>query len=143
MDILKTILSVLNQVPADVWNILVEAAVGAFAVSPVVAAVKKFFSVDGERKMIIITTVFSLIAGAVAYLVKDPDFAPWVIPVTGFITLGMSQPVYYFAIKPLCRKLGEVIATKIAEATKVVEARAALVPEGGVPTAAPTISDFR
>ena len=65
-----------------------------------------------------------------------PEFAPWIILVQGWLTLATAQPVYYFFVKPLFRRLGAWFTDQITKATQISEAKAAQVPPEGLPALA-------
>lgn len=135
MDFAK-ILETLNSVPAEIWSTLIEIIVSAVIVSPVALAIKKWFSIDGEKKMVFIVTIGSFAAATATYMLTVPEFAPWIILVQGWLTLATTQPVYYFFIKPLFRRIGAWFTDQIAKATQISEAKAAQVPPEGLPALA-------
>ena len=137
------ILQAVNSVPAEIWGTIIEIIISAVIVSPIALGIKKWFSIDGEKKMVLIVTVGSFIAATATYLLTVPEFAPWVIIVQGWLTLATTQPVYYFFIKPLFRRLGDWFTDQITKATQITEAKAAAIPPEGLPAlAVPPRSDF-
>lgn len=144
MELLQAGLSFLNTIPSEAWNILAEVIVGALAVSPVMLAIKKWLSIDGEKKMMFLVIFGSMLASAGLYLRGIPQFAPWFVAVQGTLVFAFSQPVYYLFVKPLYRKLGASLTVQINKAKDLNEAKTAAVPAGGlpVPTTPQVIEDF-
>ena len=142
-EILNYILNALNSIPGDVWGYIITLIVAALPTSGIVMAIKKWFSVDGEKKMLTITIIGSMAASAVAYLQSTPEFAPWFVILQGWLVFATTQPVYYLFIKPLTKKLEVYWATQIAKYATTAEAKNAAVPAGGlnVPTPAADV-DF-
>lgn len=136
-----------NQVPQSVYELVITSAIGAITVSPVALGVKKWFTNEtrqiSEQWMILIVALFSFVSAIVAYLVTTPTFAPWIIAIEGFITLGMTQPVYFLFIRPLFIRLGAWFTDQIAKATLRSEARAALLPETGLPAPSPSVTTLK
>lgn len=139
----STALSLLNQVPGSIYEIVGTSIVAAVSTSSIGLGIKKWFDVDSEKKMILIVSIGSFVASLVGYLITDPAFAPWIIGVEGFITLGMTQPFYLLFLKPTAIKLGAAISNRFAKAAMEIEARAAQVPSGGLPSPTPSYSNFK
>ena len=133
MEILRQIQQILNDVPAEAWGELVNIVVSAFIVSPVALAIKKWFSVDGEKKMVALVMAGSVLAAAGAYLMSVPEFAPYIILITGGLTFATTQPVYYFFVKPVFTRISAWFAAEVAKAATQTEAQAAAVPAEGLP----------
>jgi hypothetical protein len=123
MEVLNNLLGLLNSIPSDAWSVIVETVFSAITVSSVALAIKKFFAVDGDRKMLLLVMFGSFIAGGLDYLHGIPLFAPYFALIQGWIVLGMTQPVYRFFVKPLGNKLAAWLSKKIAQATSVNEAK--------------------
>lgn len=136
------ILHTLNSIPTAAWAVILPTVVQAVITSPLMVAVKKWFSVDSERKMLFLVMLGSMATAAVGYLVTVPRFAPWFILVSGWLTFATTQPVYLYAVKPLSRIVGEWFSGKIAEATAINEAKAAAVPSSGLPVSSVTQSEL-
>lgn len=130
--ILNAVLNFFNSIPAEAWGMLAEVIVAAFAVSPVMVAVKKWFSVDSEKKMMGLVILGSMFASVGLYLRSIPEFSPWFVAVQGMLVFACTQPVYYLFIKPLFRKLGATFTIQIQRAKNFNEARSAIVPAGGL-----------
>lgn len=138
------ILHTLNSIPPATWAIALPIIVQAVITSPVMLAVKKWFSVDSEKKMLFLVMLASMGAAAVTYLVTVPSFAPWFILVSGWLTFATTQPLYLYAVKPLSKTIGEWFAGKISEAAAINEAKGAAVPATGLPISStpPSTEDF-
>lgn len=132
-DQLKQALDFVNSLPPEVWPIVTEIIVSALVVSPVMLGIKKWFSIDGEKKMVIFVMIGSMIASIVAYMLTVPEFAPWLILVQGWLVFATTQPVYYLFIKPLFRRIGTWFTDQITKAAAISEAKAAAVPADGLP----------
>lgn len=137
-----SILHALNSISPEAWSVVVQSVVAALIVSPLFVGVKKWFSVDGEKKMLFLVMLGSIGAAAVAYMLSVPSFAPWVILVQGWLTFATTQPIYLYFVKPTFKRLGVWFSEKLAEAAALNEARAAAVPAGGLPvTAVPSATE--
>jgi hypothetical protein len=141
--IISQVNSLVGSIPSGTWDILLQSAIGAVTVSPIALGIKKWFSIDSDKKMVLIVTIGSFLAAASAYLLTVPKFAPWIILLQGWITYGVSQPVYYIVVKPFFKRLGAFLVEKVTAVTLLNEARAAAVPSTGLPTATPSYSDFK
>jgi len=133
MQILKTVLDFLNQIPPDAWGALVQVVVSAIIVSPLALALKKWWKVNSEKIMLLIVSFGSVASAIVVYLMGNPDYAPWVISVTGAVTFATTQPVYYLFVKPIAIRVGTWFATQVSEAAKLNEAKSAELPASGLP----------
>ena len=149
MEILHSILQTLNSVPSDAWSIFVEVLIGALTVSPLAQAIKKWFNGNGDKKlgekrMLAIVMIGSVLASAIAYVVTVPEFAPWIITIQSALTFAATQPVYVYLVKPLSKQLGVWFTEQVAKASAITEAKAAKVPMSGLPltSAAIPIEDF-
>lgn len=132
------LLAALNSIPSDAWGVTIETVVSAVIVSPIMMAVKKWWDIDNEKKMLLLVIAGSLLAGAADYLHGIPEFAPWFAIVQGWLVFATTQPVYRFFVKPLFARLGSAIAAQLAKVATVSEAKAATVPPQGLPISAAT-----
>lgn len=143
----KWALGLLNAVPQGIYELVITSVIGAIAVSPVALAIKKWFTTElntiSEKKMILIVAFGSFLSAAVTYVVASPTFAPWIIAVQGFVTLGMTQPVFFLFVKPLSIRLGAWFTSQVNAAVLKNEARAALIPENGIPAPMPSLTNFK
>lgn len=142
MDTLQHLLHQLNSIPPAAWAVILPTVVQAVITSPIMLGVKKWFSVDSEKKMLFLVMLGSMATAAVGYLVTVPRFAPWFILVSGWLTFAATQPVYIYAVKPLGKIIGGWFAGKIAEATAINEAKGAAVPATGLPVSSTPTEDF-
>lgn len=136
IQILTRTLEIVNSVPAEIWSTIIEILISAVIVSPIALGLKKWFSIDSDKKMIVIVSIGSFVTATAAYLLTVPEFAPWIIIVQGWLTLATTQPVYYFFIKPFFKRLGAWFTEQITKATQITEAKAAQVPPEGLPALA-------
>lgn len=131
--IISTFLDLVNSVPSIAWEVAVEAIVGAVATSAVFVGVKKFFSVDSERKMIMLVIFGSMVMGALEYLRGLPQFTPYFALAQGAATFTVSQPVYQFFIKPLVAALTRKWHGIVTNAKGInEEIKSAAVPASGL-----------
>lgn len=141
---MQYILNILNSIPGDAWSVIIDVLVSAVIVSPLALGVKKWLSVDNEKKMLILVVVGSMLASAGAYLQSVPKFAPWFVLVQGWLVFATTQPVYFLFVKPLSKRLGVWFTEQIAKVALANEAKAAAVPAEGLPlTSTPSpVEDF-
>src|SRR4051812_22272934 len=131
MNFFDQVLKTLNSVPPEAWSYIsmaIETFLGALFVSPVMLGIKKWFAIEGEKKMLSLVMLASAISTVVIYLTTLPQFAPWIIPIQAGLLFATTQPVYNFFVKPACRRLGAYLTEQITKATMVNEAKAAAVP---------------
>jgi hypothetical protein len=133
MEVIQRFLDLLNSIPAEAWSVIMQTVVAAAIVSPVGLAIKKWLSIDSEKKMLTLIMLSSLLAGALQYLHSVPQFAPWFAIVQGWLIFATTQPVYRFAVKPLAVRLGVWWNEQLIKATATNEAKAATVPPQGLP----------
>ena len=140
----QQVLHTLNSISPDAWSGIIQVVLSSLVVSPVMIGIKKWFSIDGEKKMLFLVMLGSMATAAIAYLLTVPKFAPWIIVITGWLTFATTQPVYLYFVKPLSKSLGEWFTAKVTEAAAINEAKAAAVPATGLPITAgvPTTEDF-
>lgn len=132
MEIFQKILDTLNSVPADVWADAVNVIVSAIIVSPTALALKQWWNVNNEKIMVTIVILGSMVAAAIAYLQTTQEFGPWFVAVQGWLTFAATQPVYYFFVKPLWKRLIVWFEVKVAEAAALNDTRSAQVPADGL-----------
>lgn len=141
-NIFHDALQALNNVPASAWDIVIQTIISAVTVSPIALGIKKWFSIESEKKMMLIVMVGSFITGASAYLLTVPEFAPWIIIVQSWLIYATTQPVYFLFIKPIFKRLGVWFTDQVSKATMVHEAKAAAVPPEGLPIVTPIHDTF-
>jgi hypothetical protein len=141
MELLHNALSLLNQVPQEAWSMITEIFVSAVVISPVALGIKKWLEVNSEKLMIAGVMIASVAAPALLYLKSVPEFAAWIVLVQGGLVFATTQPVYYFFVKPLCRRLGTWFGGEVAKAAEVQafekDIKSALEPIGGLKPVAP------
>lgn len=136
MEILHHALNILNQVPREAWDMVIQIVVSAVVISPAALGIKKWLEVNSEKLMLIGVMTASVAAPALLYLKDMPQFAAWIVLVQGGLVFATTQPVYYFFIKPLSRKIGVWFGGQIAKAAEVKafqeDLKSALEPIGGL-----------
>jgi hypothetical protein len=150
MEILRQLLQTANDIPKEVYQMGTDALIGAISVSSlglgIQRQVKKAWDNPKTREKIMVAFVMvgSLISAGIAYLLTVPEFAPWIILVTGAVTFATTQPVYYFFLKPLATRTAAWMTGQVAKASAINEAKAAAVPAEGLPIggAPKTLDDF-
>lgn len=116
-DILTQLLNVSNYLANHIpW-----AAVGASGVlSPLVLAIKKWFSVQSERIMITIVALVATITAGANYLIHVPTHDPSIIALQATVLAFLTQPVYFFVVKPgfkwFQQRTEEAVQLKLAQA---------------------------
>lgn len=129
MQILQQVLEILNYVSANIpWDAVAASGV----LSPLLVGVKRWFSVQSERIMISLVILFAMLAAAGNYLLNVPSQDPGVIAVQGAVLAFMTQPVYFFVVKPAYKWFSGQLA-KAAAFDEQVKANTEPVP---VPSAA-------
>lgn len=146
MELLREILNTVNTVPPNAWEILIEIIVSALTVSPIMVGVKRWLNIsDPKRREKIMTfaVLISSMLATVGFYLKDiPEFAPWFIAVQGLLVFATTQPVYFYLVKPLFRRLGASLAIQLNKAKSLNEAKTATVPPEGLPIPSnPTVLD--
>jgi hypothetical protein len=136
MHIFHQILSLLNQVPQGVWDMIIQVVMSAVTVSPIGLALKKWWNIESEKIMLSLVMFASVAAPALLYLKSDPQFAGWIVLVEGGLVFATTQPVYYFFVKPLGKKMGTWFGGELAKAASIKQAqediKSALEPAGGL-----------
>lgn len=124
------LLATVNGVPPEAWTVLVETIVAALLASPLVAGIKKWFQVHSDKVMLFVTILASIGGAVAAYLVNDPTFTAWWVPVHGWLIFATTQPVYRYLIKPI----GNRIRAEIDKAIELEKLKkSAVVPPSGLP----------
>lgn len=133
----QTILDALNYAAAHIpW-----AAIGASGIlSPLLLGLKKWFSVQSEKVMISLVALVALATAAGHYLLTTPIQAPGVIAIQAAVLAFMTQPIYFFVVKPAAAWFGEQLAKAAAFDAQV---KSAIEPVNGLPLGAgPATEDF-
>lgn len=140
----QEVLVILNWLALNVpW----EAILALPVISAILLVPKRFVKrvfVHSELIMILLVGVAGLVTSVGHYLSTTPELHPSIVALQGLAISFGTQPVYYALIKPLSRKAGAWFVREISKASASIEARSAIVPEGGLPvTATPTpLDDF-
>lgn len=130
---LEQIWNTINQIPSEAWDILIEILVSAIIVSPLALGLKKWWKIDGEKVMLGLVILASLLASVIIYLQSDPRFAPWIVAVQGGLTFATTQPVYYLFVKPLFTRLSLWFSSQVDQAVALNDVKSAALPSDGLP----------
>ena len=122
MEFLHHALNVLNQVPQEAWDMVIQIVVSAVVTSAAALGVKKWLDVNREKLMVGGVMLASFVGPCLLYLKSDPQFAAWIVLVQSGLVFATTQPVYYFFVKPLCKKLGVWFGGEIAKASAIKDA---------------------
>lgn len=87
-----------------------EAVAASGVLSPVLLAIKKWFSVQSEKVMITLVLLAGMLTAAGHYLLNVPTNDPSIIAVQGAVLAFMTQPFYFFIVKPIANTVSEQIA---------------------------------
>jgi len=124
---LQQILNILNYAAVHVpWSAVAASGV----LSPLLVAVKKWFSVQSERVMITLVALSSGLVVAGNYLLHVPTHDPSIIAVQTAVVAFMTQPVYFFMVKPGLAAIQKRIADYNAQ----------VLAAGTAPTVAPGLA---
>lgn len=131
---MQDVLNILNYVAASIpWDAVIASGI----LSPLLLGVKKWFSVQSEKVMIVLVLISGVLVASGNYLLNVPTSDPSIIAVQGAVLAFMTQPIYFFVVKPFFRWFGETLA---AAAAFKADAQSATVPSEGLPIS-PVISD--
>lgn len=127
MEILQNILNTLNQLAVAMpWDALIAAGI----LSPALVAIKKWLSIQSEKVMVTLVIVLAAAAAGVTYLMTATFTDPSMIGVKTAIIAFMSQPVYFFIVKPAIAWF----YSEVDKAAKLnMEMRSAAEPATGLP----------
>lgn len=133
----QTILDALNYVAVHIpWEGLVASGI----LSPLLVGIKKWFSVQSERIMITLVIVSGMLVAAGNYLLHVPTSDPSIIAVQGAVVAFMTQPIYFFVVKPIWKWFATQMAKAAAYDNEVKSAAQPLSPATPAPTT--DIQDF-
>jgi hypothetical protein len=106
-NILHTVNAVLANVP---WS----AVAASGLLSPVLLAIKKWFSVQSERVMISLVALSGMLVAGGSYLLHVPTHDPTIIALQGAAIAFGTQPFYFFIVKPIAASVEEQLAKAAA-----------------------------
>lgn len=111
MEIIHSIADGLNYLAVHVpW-----AAVAASGIlSPILLFVKKWFSVQSEKVMISLVALSGMLVAGASYLLHVPTHDPSIIALQGAAIAFMTQPFYFFIVKPLAASVSEQLSKAAA-----------------------------
>jgi hypothetical protein len=124
-EVLHHINVALNNIP---WGAVAASGV----LSPVLLAVKKWFSVQSEKVMITLVAASGMLVAGANYLLHVPTHEPTIIALQGAAIAFGTQPFYFFIVKPLAAAVADQLAKAAAFDAQV---KSAAVP-------APLAEDF-
>lgn len=125
------IVKILNYLATNMpWEALVASGI----ISPLLVGIKKVLSVQSERVMISLVLIVSILAATGHYLLTVPTSNPSIIAMQGAVLAFMTQPVYFFLVKPASKWFSETLA---AAAAFKADVKSAAEPQQGLTTQAP------
>lgn len=108
---LHSIGSGLNYLAVHVpWS----AVAASGALSPILLAIKKWFSVQSEKVMISLVALSGMLVAGANYLLHVPTHDPTVIALQGAAIAFLTQPFYFFIVKPIAASVEEQLAKAAA-----------------------------
>jgi len=111
MEVLHSIGNSLNYLAVHVpWS----AVAASGLLSPILLGIKKWFSVQSEKVMISLVAVSGMLVAGANYLLHVPTHDPTIIAAQGAAIAFMTQPFYFFVVKPLAAAVGEQLAKAAA-----------------------------
>lgn len=135
--IIQTILTIINSVSPEEWELVAEAAVASLAVTGWGSAVKRFFSVHGKVKLRLLIIAGSFLASAVIYVTDSPLFGGSQVAILTTSIFTLTQ-IFHPLFKALGRRISAHLQKIVDEAEPA--SKAALEPASGLP-ATPVITD--
>lgn len=115
------------SIPVEAWGILL----GAAGVSAITQVVKKVFTVENEKVIMVVFGAISFAATGLEYILSRTDLPPSILGVNTLLIIGAATPLYRFVIKPasnlitFIRQYGPEINARMKQA-EVVNAAASL-----------------
>lgn len=107
------------------WEVIAASGV----LSPLLVGIKKWFSVQSEKVMISLVMLLSLLTVVVNYLLRVPTTNPQYLAVQAAVLAFMTQPVYFFIVKPAIYSF----RSYVEKAAKFnAEVKSAAVPAAGL-----------
>lgn len=118
------VLDFLNRIPAGTWEIILASGV----ISPFLQSIKHWLSVQSDKVMFTLLVLASGVVATGHYLLVTPSTNPSIIALQTALLSFMTQPFYFFLVKPLYKSLTDGLSK---------EAKSAIEPVGGIPMATP------
>lgn len=132
---MQEVLNVINYIVVHMpWNAVAASGV----LSPLLLGIKKWFSVQSEKVMITLVALLACLTAAGHYLLTVPTHNPSIIAVQGFVLAFMTQPIYFFVVKPTVKWFDE----RVEEAAALNLAKSAAEPVPSVTAPTPVTEDF-
>lgn len=138
--ILTIINNLLNDVPTEAWQVLIELTIAAVLGSNLTLGIKKWWHVDNERKMFSLTIVSMLVAALIVHLRNVPELHPFFAAIGLAVAFIINQNYYRFFLKPLVARLSAWMTENIKE-LNADEAKTAIEPTV-TPVRGTQIDDF-
>lgn len=111
MEVLHSVANVLNYLAVHVpW----QAVAASGMLSPVLLGIKKWFSVQSEKVMISLVMLSGMLLSGAHYLMTVPTHDPSIIAVQGAALAFLTQPFYFFIVKPVAASVSEQLAKAAA-----------------------------
>lgn len=124
---MQEVLDIANKIAASIpWDAIIASGI----LSPLLLGIKKWFSVQSEKVMITLVGTVAVLTAAGHYLLTVPTSDPSIIAVQGAVLAFMTQPIYFFIVKPVWKWFSEQLA---AAAAYRAELQSATEPVGGIP----------
>lgn len=97
MDIVTQIINFFGTIPAEFYVFIF----GAAGVSAITQVLKKVFSLESEKIVMVLFAGISFAASGIDYLLSAHNLPPTVLGVHMVTLMGIATPLYRFVIKPL------------------------------------------
>lgn len=104
------------------------AVIASPLVSGLIVAIKKWFSVQSERVMISLVALVAMIVAGGNYLLHVPTHDPSIIAVQAAVLAFMTQPAYFFIVKPLAASIEQQLQKAAAFDAQVKSASQPVAP---------------
>lgn len=127
------------------WSYLVASG----ALSPMLASIKHWMQIEGSKKykvlfirftgeqlMLVLLSAFSFILAGLHHIIYTPTQDPNTVVVQAALVAFMTQPVYYFLLKPAMA----YFAAQVEKAVQLNMAKANAVAYSGQPATATVVS---
>jgi hypothetical protein len=88
------------------WDVIAASGI----LSPVLLLIKKWFSVQSEKVMITLVGVSGLIVAGLNYITTVPTHDPSIIAFQGAVVAFLTQPFYFYIVKPIATAVSEQLA---------------------------------
>lgn len=133
--------NILHYINIIVSHIPWAAVAASGVISPLLMMIKKWLDIKSEKVLISLVGLMSAGAVMANYLLHVPTSDPSIIAIQTAVVGFMTQPIYYFIVKPGFAWIGETVA---AAAAFKKEVKSAAVPttDASVQVAPPVVDNF-